>query len=135
MGSDSPKEQVENWFTKYTGHPVMFGTFYNPDKVLFKVNSHHGYVLRQLIELYLNDELNEFVVLDFCNTSKEVGIKSYRSGPYGHMKFDVAEVISMMDKHLLNLNEIIVYDYDFDGEYNAAKIKRYGSGDWRVEPD
>ena len=134
IGSDSPKEQVEKWITKYANHPVMFGTFYNPAKVLFKVNLHHSYVMKRLIELYLHGELNEFVMFDFDDVG--IQIKSYSEGPHGYLKFDVTEVMSMMDKHLLNLNKIIVYDYDFDGDLSNISvftIKRYGDGDWRAE--
>ena len=133
IGSDSPKEQVEKWIVKYANHPVMFGTFYNPVKVSFKVNLHHSYVMRRLIELYLHGELNEFVMFDFDNASKGVQIKSYSEGPHGYLKFDTAEVMSMMDKHLLNLNEVVVFD-GYAGNISVFTIKRYGDGDWRVEP-
>ena len=134
IGSDSPKEQVENWLTKYASHPVMFGTFYNPTKVLFKVNLHHSYVMRRLVELYLHGELNEFVTFDFDDASKGVQIKSYTEGPHGCLKFDAAEVMSMMDKHLLNLNEVVVFDGNA-GNISVLTIKRYGDGDWRAEPN
>ena len=104
------------------------------DKVLFRVYLHHSYVMRRLVELYLKGELNEFVMFDFDDASKGVQIKSYCEGPHGYLKFDAAEVMSMMDKHLLNLNEIVVFD-GTAGNISAFTIKRHGNGDWRVEPD
>ena len=126
LGSESPRRQVEEWFVKYAKHPVMSGTFYHPDEVLFKVNTHWGYVMTQLIRLYLEDKLNKFVMFDFCNSSYvKINTRFGKGVNY------IVETISQMDKHLLNLNEIIVYDYN--DEYKSTKIKRYGEGDWRVE--
>lgn len=116
----------------------MFGTFYDPDKVLFKVRKNHSYVMRQLIELYMCEELNKFVVFDFgdtYNTYTDIEIDTHSGGPHNIGPHYVAEVMSMMDKHLLNLDKIFVHDSSFDGNYKTFIIKRHGSRDWRVEPD
>ena len=127
IGSESPGRQVGDWFVKYAKHGVMHGAFYYPSKVLFKVYANHGDVLRQLMELYICEELNEFVVFDFCNTSD---IKVYNGGTGPHY---VAKIMSMMDKHILDLKEVVVCG--FGPGIKTFTIKRYGVGDWRVEPD
>lgn len=127
IGSESPERQVGEWFVKYAKHRVMHGAFYYPSRVLFKVYANHGDVLRQLMELYMCEELNEFVVFDFCNTL-HIKVYNHSNGPHY-----VAKVMSMMDKHLLDLNEIIVYELGIG--IKTFIIKRYGNGDWRVEPD
>ena len=131
IGSESPRRQVDEWFVKYAHHKAMSGVFYYPGEALLKVRENYSYVMANLIGLYLNNELNKFVVFDFCNYSN-VTINSKCSG----VENDIAGVISQMDKHLLNLNEVVVIEGDFvSTDLSTFTIKRYGDGDWRVEPD
>ena len=88
----------------------------------------HGDVLWELMVLCSSGEVNEFVVFDFCNIS-DVKIICYGIEP----QF-AEQVMSMIDKHILNLNEVIIYRCEM-GLDVSFKIKRHGSGDWRVEPD
>ena len=124
--SDSPRHQVEEWFVKYSHHKVLSGVFYYPSRVLFKVHERHGDVLWELMALCLSGEVNEFVVFDFCNTP-DVKIICYGIKPQV-----AAQVMSKIDKHLLNLNEVIIYGCEI-GLDVTFKIKRHGDGDWRVE--
>ena len=126
IGSDSPRHQVDEWFVKYSHHKVLSGVFYHPSGVLFKVNENHDNVLWELMVLYSQGEVNEFVVFDFGNTP-DVKIICYGIKPQ-----PAAHVMSMMDKHLLNLNEVIIYCCEI-GLDVTFKIKRHGDGDWRVE--
>lgn len=128
IGSDSLRHQVEEWFVKYSHHKVLSGVFYYPDKLLFKVNEKHSDVLWELMVLCSSGEVNEFVVFDFCNIS-DVKIICYGLKP----QF-AEQVMSMIDKHILNLNEVIIYRSEM-GLDVSFKIKRHGSGDWRVESD
>jgi hypothetical protein len=128
IGSDSPRHQVEDWFVKYAKHRVMFGVFYYPSRVLFKVNENHSDVLWELMVLCSLGEVNEFVLFDFCNISG-VKIICHSIEPQ-----NIAQVMSMTDKHILNLNEVIMYSCEI-GLNVSFKIKRFGDGDWRVESD
>lgn len=126
--SDSPRHQVEEWFVKYSYHKVLSGVFYYPSRVLFKVNENHSDVLWELMVLCSLGEVNEFVAFDFCNIS-DVKIICHSIEPQ-----NIAQVMSMTDKHILNLNEVIMYSCEI-GLNASFKIKRFGDGDWRVELD
>lgn len=128
IGSDSPRHQVDKWFIKYSHDKVLSGVFYHPSKVLFKVNENHSDVLWELMILYSRGEVNEFVVFDFCNIS-DVKIICQGIEPQ-----KMATVLSMVDKHILNLNEVNMYRCEI-GFKEPFKIKRCGDGDWVVEYD